>query len=405
MHNEWQRLAVWTGALVVVSMLQSFAQSGQEPATFLLDGAVLKANKEKIRQGDPAMVAARQSLLSTADQILTKPAHSVVEKSKTPPSGDKHDYMSVGPYWWPDPTKPNGLPYIRKDGQVNPERMAIQDNAYLNELCSQVQTLAVAYYFSDNETYARRATDLLRGWFLNPQTRMNPNLNYGQAIPGITDGRGIGLIDTRGLAEVVDAVQLLKSSKTWPQNDQVALQAWFRQFLNWMLTSPVGKDEEDEHNNHGTYYDFQTLAFALFVDDKPLARQIIEKKTYGRIQSQLKADGSQPHELARTLSWNYSVMNLKGFFGLAALAEKVNIDLWNYETPDGKSIKKAYLWLLPYAENQKPWEHKQIKELHREEFWPVVAVAETKYGRSGDTENRPAASVNDPFFVLTHSLF
>ncbi|CCH51534.1 hypothetical protein BN8_00463 [Fibrisoma limi BUZ 3] len=403
MQTVWQRLAVWTGTLVMVSLLQTFAQSGQAPATFLLDGTVLKANKEKIQRGDQALVAARQSLLATADQILTKPTHSVVEKSKTPPSGDKHDYMSVGPYWWPDPTKPNGLPYIRKDGQINPERMAIQDNAYLNELCSQVQTLAVAYYFSDDEKYARRAADLLRNWFLDPKTRMNPNLNYGQAIPGITEGRGIGLIDTRGLAEVADAVQLLKASKAWPQRDQVALQGWYRQFLDWMLTSPIGKDEEDEHNNHGTYYDFQTIAFALFLGDKDQARQMIEKKTYARIQSQLKADGSQPHELARTLSWNYSVMNLKGFFGLAALAENVGIDLWNYETPDGKSIKKAYLWLLPYAENQKPWEHKQIKELHLDEFRPVMAVAETKYGRLADTESKP--SVNDPFFALTRSLF
>ncbi len=376
----------------------------QKPTTFLLNADLLRTTKAAIQQGDQSLRAARQTLLKTADQVLTKAAHSVVEKSKTPPSGDKHDYMSVGPYWWPDSTKANGLPYIRKDGQINPERSAIADETYLKTLCNDVQTLAVAYYFSDDEKYARRAAELLRVWFLNADTRMNPNLNYGQAIPGITDGRGIGLIDTRSLAKLVDAVQLLKPSNAWPAADHVALQGWFRQFLNWMLTSPIGKDEADEHNNHGTYYDVQVIAFALFLDDKALAKKWIEEQTYARIQSQLKADGSQPHELARTLSWNYSVMNLQGFFGLASLAENVNIDLWNYETPDGKSIKKAFLWLLPYASGQKTWAHKQIKPLHRDLFEPLDLVARTRYKRADDLAAPNPATAERSFFTLTHSL-
>jgi len=387
------------------SLLPVQAQPVGKPTTFLLDAALLQANKDRIRQGNGPLITAKKNLLAAADKVLTEAAHSVVEKSKTPPSGDKHDYMSVGPYWWPDSTKANGLPYIRKDGQVNPERSAIKDETYLKNLCDDVSTLALAYYFSDDETYARRAADLLRVWFLNPATRMNPNLNFGQAIPGITEGRGIGLIDTRSLATLVDAVQLLRVSKAWSRTDHVALQGWFRQFLTWMLTSPIGKDEEDEHNNHGTYYDFQTVAFALFLDDKPLAKQLIEQKTYKRIESQLKPDGSQPHELARTLSWGYSVMNLKGFFGLAALAENVDIDLWHYETPDGKSLKKAYQWLLPYAENRQPWTFQQIKAMHREEFKPLKTVADVKYGRSGESTMPAPAPAERGFTALTNSLF
>lgn len=400
-----QRLAVLACLFFMAGVLNSRAQSGSTPATFLLDGALLRDNKTAIQQGNQSLRAAKQTLLTSAGKVLTKPAHSVVEKTKLPPSGDKHDYMSVGPYWWPDSTKPGGLPYIRKDGQINPERYAVQDGTYLNGLCDDVQVLALAYYYSDDEQYARRAANLLRVWFLNSDTRMNPNLNYGQAIPGITEGRGIGLIDTRMLAKLVDAVQLLTGSKAWPKKDHVALQGWFRQFLTWMTTSPIGKDEEDEHNNHGTYYDFQAVAFALFLEDKPLARQMIEQKTYRRIQSQLKEDGSQPHELARTLTWGYSVMNLKGFFGLARLAENVNIDLWNYETPDGKSVKKAYFWMLPYAEGEKPWTFQQIKAMHREEFLPLKAVAESKYKRPGES-GMPTASIgNDTIFALTKSLF
>jgi len=120
----------------------------------------------------------------------------------------------------------------------------------------------------------------------------------------------------------------------------------------------------------------------------------------------LKDDGSQPHELARTLSWGYSVMNLKGFFILAQLADAVPVDLWRYETPDGKSIKKAFLWMLPYAEGKKAWTHPQIKTLHPEEFRPLMVVASSAYSLS---ELPPLPSqVNKPddsLFQLTHSLF
>lgn len=402
MTNLGQYLACWCWLLLTLIARPAVAQSADKPGTFLLDASLLQANKQAIRKGDADLLAARQTLIATANKTLAKPIHSVVEKTKLPPSGDKHDYMSVGLYWWPDSTKPNGLPYIRKDGQINPERYAVQDATYLAALCDDVQLLALAYYFTDDETYARRAAELMRVWFLNPDTRMNPNLNYGQAIPGITEGRGIGLIDTRMLAKLVDAVQLIKGTKAWPTADHQALQGWFRAFLTWMQTSPVGKDEEDEHNNHGTYYDFQTVAFALFLDDKPLARQLLQQKTMPRIQSQLKSDGSQPHELARTLSWGYSIMNLKGFFGLAQLAEAVNIDLWHYQTPDGKSLKQAYQWLLPYADGEKQWTFQQIKPLHREEFLPIKAVAEAKYGETAQATN---ATTNDSMFRLTRSLF
>ncbi|MCX6217898.1 alginate lyase family protein [Spirosoma sp.] len=394
-----------TGILFAICVQPVLAQPVTTPSTFLLDATLLASNKARLQQGDASLQAARKSLLAQADNLLTKPAHSVVEKTKTPPSGDKHDYMSVGPYWWPDSTKPGGLPYIRKDGQINPDRYAIQDGTYLNALCDDVQTLALSYYFSNDDKYARRAAELLRTWFLDKETRMNPNLNYGQAIPGITEGRGIGLIDTRMLAKLVDAVQLLNGSPAWPKQDQTALQAWFRQFLTWMLTSPIGKDEADEHNNHGTYYDFQTVAFALFLQDKTMAKQLIEQNTYKRIQSQLKEDGSQPHELARTLSWNYSVMNFKGFLGVALLAKNVGIDLLNYETSDGKSLKKAYQWLLPYAEGQKPWPFQQIKAMHPEEFMPVPFIVNARFNTGTAPNKSPARTPGSPVFVLTNALF
>ena len=387
--------------LLILPLLLTAAIPPAKPATFLLDADVLSANKAAIANGDAGLRDALKTLLRQADTVLTKPAHSVMEKSKTPPSGSKHDYLSVGPYWWPDPKKTDGLPYIRKDGQINPERYANPDEGYVKQLTSNVQTLGVAYYFSGDEKYARKAAELLRVWFLDPDTRMNPNLNYGQAIPGITEGRGIGLIDTSGLAKLVDAVALLNGSKAWSAADETALQGWFRQFLTWMQTSSLGKDEAKQHNNHGTYYDLQTVAFALFLGDRPLARQMLEQNTMPRIQSQLLPDGSQPHELARTKSWNYSLMNLKGFLGLARMGEAVGLDLWHYQTPDGKSLQKAFDWMLPYA-NGKPWTHEQIEPIHPDAFVPIRLVAQTKFGLPDQASAAPPAS---SFFRLTRSLF
>jgi hypothetical protein len=404
-RSHVNKFIVYGFIILLVSAVDSVAQSLSKPATFLLNADFLRTNKEKIKAGDQTLVQAAKRLIADADKTLKHDTYTVTAKSKTPPSGDKHDYMSVGPYWWPDSTKPNGLPYIRKDGQVNPDRFAINDATYLKNLCDDVELLAVTYYFSDDEKYARRAAELLRVWFLNTDTKMNPNLNYGQAIPGITDGRGIGLIDSRAFAKLADAVQLLRGSSVWAPGDHAALQNWFRQFLDWMLTSPIGKDEEDEHNNHGTYYDFQSIGLALFTDNKTLARQIIEQKTMKRIESQLKADGSQPHELARTLSWNYSVMNLQGFFGIALLAENVQIDLWNYETETGKSVKKAFLWLLPYAEGKKSWEHQQIKAIHMDEFQPLATVASAKYKIAEPAFSLGHQQKENSLFILTNSLF
>jgi hypothetical protein len=363
--------------LVICSLfLQSFKPRVH---TFLIKPQYLENAKDKIQKGDKALLKALEDLKIRADKALTLGPYSVTYKSKVPPSGDKHDYMSVGPYWWPDSTKSDGLPYIRKDGQVNPERYTIKDADYHGSLCRDVNLLGLAWYFTGDTKYSDHAAKLLKVWFLDKETRMNPNLNYGQAIPGVTDGRGIGIIDTHVLARLIDGLQLLKDSKSLSAADYKGIQDWYKAFLHWMQTSPIGLDEADEFNNHGTWYDVQTVSIALFTGQDDLAKQILEEQTKKRIASQLANDGSQPHELARTVSWNYSVMNLQGFFQLAALAENVGVDLWHYTTPEGKSIKSAFTWLLPFAEQKKPWTHKQIKPIHLEGFAALARIASQYY--------------------------
>lgn len=357
-----------------------FTRAAQTPPqTFLIKPEQLMAGKQQLEKKDPAMQQALSVLLNIADQSLKSGPYSVVYKSKVPPSGNKHDYMSVGPYWWPDSTKANGLPYIRKDGQVNPERYAIKDDEYQNAISKDVYYLGLAWFYTGKKQYATHAAGLLRTWFLDTATRMNPHLNYSQAIPGITDGRGIGLIDTHNVTMLIDGIQLLKDAHVLSDAEYKGIQDWYRQFLQWMRTSPIGLDEADELNNHGTWYDVQQVIIALFTAQPELAKQMLEEQTKKRIDEQLETDGRQPKELARTLSWNYSLFNLRAFFELALLAENVQVDLWHYETPAGKSLQKAYSWLLPYATGTSQWTHKQIKPKHDEEFLELSAIAARKY--------------------------
>jgi hypothetical protein len=297
----------------------------------------------------------------------------------TPPSGDKHDYMSQAPYFWPDPKSPNGLPYIRRDGERNPEIDKITDHRVMDQMAGAVETLALAYHFKRDEAYAQKAMQLLRAFFLDPQTRMNPNLQFGQGIPGINTGRGIGLIETRGLTRVVEAIAFLKASKAWTSADQEGITAWFEKFLQWMLESKNGRDEAAAKNNHGTFYDVQVVSFALFLGKKDLAKSVLETAKTKRIAVQIEPDGRQPLELARTKAWSYSVGNLDGLMQLARLGELLGVDLWNYQTRDGRGIRKALDFLAPFATGQSQWTYQQLGDWPPQMLFPLVRRAAAHY--------------------------
>jgi Alginate lyase len=177
---------------------------------------------------------------------------------------------------------------------------------------------------------------------------------------------------------VTDAAILLRGSKNWSQKDHIALKKWFSDYLIWLIESPIGKDEADEHNNHGTHYDMQIMAYALFTDQPEIAKKQIEE-TKKRIKSKIKPDGSQPFELARTVSWGYTNMNLQGFFTIARLAENIKIDLWHFETTDGKNLQKCVDWLVPYLKKDKNWGYKQIKKISYEETVKILKIAAKSY--------------------------
>lgn len=359
---------------------ESWAQAKRTDAlrVFLLDANHLQAARQRLRDGDKSLAPALAQLERDAHAAHAAGPFSVVNKNVTPPSGDKHDYMSQAPYFWPNPDTTNGLPYVRRDGERNPEINRISDHRSLDQMAEAVETLALACYFTGDEACADRAARLLRAWFFDPATRMNPNLQYAQAVPGVNTGRGIGLIETRALTGVVDAVGLLAGARAWTQADQQQLQDWFAQFLRWMQESKHGRDEAAARNNHGTYYDVQVVSFALFLGNPKLATDVVRAARDKRIAIQIEPDGRQPLELARTKAWGYSVGNLSGLMLLATLGDRVGVDLWHFQTPDGRSLGKALDYLAPFALGQQQWPHRQIGGWPPEMLFPLLRQAALK---------------------------
>ncbi len=347
------------------------------PVVFQVDGADMLKSREKFRAGDKAIVSTVKKIVSEADEVLDTPPFSVVNKKGMPPSGDKHDYMSLSPYWWPDPSKPDGKPYIRKDGEFNPER-ADYDVDPLDKLSSATENLSLAYFFTGDEKYAQKCAELMRTWFIDPSTRMNPHLKYAQFVPGYDKPRPSGIIEGGRFRDVVDAAGYIAGSPHWSEEDQKAMQAWFKDLLTYITTSEQGKTELNQKNNHGTWAQVQTATYALFIGDEKQARKLLERyKTL--IQDQIKPDGTQPEELVRTLSFHYSRFNLVALADLASMGERLGMDLWNYKTDDGKSMRTAIDYLLPYTLEEQPWPHQQIRPAKFSDMIPVLRRAANAY--------------------------
>jgi hypothetical protein len=361
-------------ALVIIAVA---ARAEDAPRVFRCDGKVLLAAKEA--KDDPALAAAIKAVRDRADRALKAGPFTIVNKPKAPPGGDRHDYNSLAPYFWPDPDKPDGLPYIRKDGRRNPE-VSKYDAPLLDRMSDAVGDLALAYYLTGNEGYAEHAAKLLRVWFLDAETLMRPHLKYAQFIPGVDNGRGTGILESRALIAVADAVGLLRGSKHWTKQDQAGMEKWFTEYLTWMRTSKNGQDEDRAANNHGTWYDVQVTAFSLFVGDRDGAKKVLEASKTRRIARQIEPDGSQPLEEARTKSFDYSEFNLQALINLATLGEQAGVDLWHFETEDRRGIRRALDYLIPYATGEKEWKHEQIEKAKFADLAPLLRRAAVAYG-------------------------
>ena len=368
-------------ALVLLVAAGVARGSGTNARTFLLSAPALAAARARLNQGDAQLQPAFAELREDAEDALKLKSASVMDKPRTAVSGDKHDYFSYGPYWWPDPAKPDGLPYIRRDGQRNPASLENTDDAAFSLLGPAIETLGLAYWFTGDERYAKKAALLARVWFLDPATRMNPNFQYAQAIPGITDGRGIGIIEARRLINVNEGLALIAGSPAWTEADRAAFRTWLTAFYEWLTTSANGRDEQAAENNHGTWYDAQVAHLALVLGRTPDAKRILTEGLALRLARQIEPDGSQPHELSRTKSLNYSIYNLEGLFACARLAEHVGVDWWSFATSDGRSLRAALAFLAPYLDASKPWPRTDIHPGDRDQILPLLA----QYLRHGNS--------------------
>lgn len=324
-------------------------------------GSLIFKSLELYNKNDPTVLKQVQNLMADAVKILSKEAQSVMEKTFMPPSGDKHDYYSMGPYWWPNPNTADGLPYIRKDGQVNPEsRDGTFDYVRFQETCTDIYTLAMAYWFSKDEQYRTKALEFVNVWFVDEDTRMNPNLNYGQAIPGVSEGRAAGVIETTNLFEVIDAFYLLDFYLPVPETIRGNLTEWFSEYHNWLFTHEIGIKEGQSTNNHGTWYGAQVSAFGLFAGMDDEVKDYIERKAMQRLGTHVMSDGTQPEELRRTKTLNYSLMNLRGHLMVANMAASLDMDMFNFQD---NPLKLGMEYILNNLPPRGEWPHEQITSI------------------------------------------
>lgn len=310
-----------------------------------------RAHLESVRtQLDrPMYQQAYRALIEDADGLLDATPLSVMSKKKPSPTGDNHDYTSLARYFHPNPDTPDGLPYINKDGITNPE-IADYDRNNLGDMANRVATLSLAWYFSRDERYAQKAAQMLKTWFLDPKTRMNPNFEYAQMVPGVNGnkGRSFGVLDGYSFIEMLDAVSLLDCSKSWTKKDNKQLKQWMGKLLDWMLTSPQGIEEVNAANNHSIAFDAQAIAIAMYVGREDVAKKIINELPERRIYSQIAPDGTQPHEMSRTLSYHYSHYNLTHLIDIFLMADKLGLKVDNTTSSDGRNFYKALDLLASY---------------------------------------------------------
>ncbi|MBV9710209.1 MAG: alginate lyase family protein [Ktedonobacteraceae bacterium] len=343
------------------------------PATVVLNGSQLAQIKQQLQAGNPTLQAELKQELAVANADLTAGPWSVMDKTTVPPSGSKHDYISLSRYYWPTPGSPNGCPYIHKDGQTNPATASnAYDHASRHAAMDAIFNLSIAWYYTGNQSYADRAELDVRTWFLNPATAMNPNVNYGEEIPCSRPGGSTGVLNwTEVMGELLDGLAILDSgAPNWTATDQSGMHSWLTAFLGWLQTNSLARSEASAANNHGTYYDVGVSALELYLGKTTQAKALVTASETRRINPQIAASGQQPQETARTNSWGYSNWNLEGMCRLAQTASHVGVNLWAYKNPKGGSIVKATDYLINAAEKGKSvWPFQQISPF--DQTWPV----------------------------------
>jgi hypothetical protein len=364
---------------IIANLKTSTSSAG--PDVVLYNPAILEADKQDVEAGtstNPLILSEYQELLAYANQLVAQDqTYTVTSKTQIPPNGDIHDYESISLYYWPNPNTANGLPWIAKDGQIDPASEVIPDFDNLQEMLVSADALSIAYYLSGNQSYATMAAKVIDTWFVNPATLMNPNFNYAEYIPGVDndDGQPDGIAENRTLPFILDDLVLLRGSGALSTSDTQAVRYWFDQYDWWLTHSVNGVAAAKYPNNLGTWYDVDNIAM-LESGTPEASTSVIQglfQEVESRIASQILPSGQEPQETVRTKAWDYSNLNLQGLLYLAHLGDNVNVNIWNYVPAQGGGIQAAINYLLPYATATSTWPYQQIVP------WDNSTFAETLY--------------------------
>jgi hypothetical protein len=325
----------------------------------------------------------RARILKLANAALAAKPPAITDYIATNSAGGPHDFFSQADYTWPNPTNKSGLPYISRDGETNPEnfehhRMAMRD------MKDAVAALAAAYACTGDDKYVRKATEFLRVFFLDEKTKMNPNLDYAQAVLGVATGRSYGVIDTLHLAELPVAVRFLEKSPAFDPAVDAGLKKWFADYIHWMTTAENGVKEMNAANNHSIAYFVQLASFALFVGDQKTVDVCRERFKQVLLPKQMAADGSFSLELKRTKPYGYSIFQADNVAILCVLLSTPGDDLWKFKLPDGITPLKSTEFIYPYLADKQKWlADGRGKDILHWDNWParepclLFAYAET----------------------------
>lgn len=305
---------------------------------------------------DKVALLERPRILRAAQGFLEEQPRTIVSVPAPRSAGGSHDYFSEGDYWWPNPKNPDG-PYIELDGQSNPANF----NAHrelLIRMSIQMPGLTAAWVLTKQRIYAEKAAAHLRSWFVDPQTRMNPNLQYAQTVHGLNTGRSTGIIDTVHFAEVARAAWSLDRSGVLAHADSEGTRGWFTEYLQWLTSSEPGQKERDNKNNHESCWVLQVASFASFVGDSKL-QEFCRARMKDRIFSiQIAPDGSFPLELARTKPYGYCLFDLDILGMCAQVLSGTADNLWNARLPDGRGLESCFRFMTPFVANKQSWSYR-----------------------------------------------
>lgn len=348
-------------------------------------GIVLLLGAGVVRQPVKFDVAAfdRERVLKAANQYLSEAPMTITASTSPRSAGGVHDFFSEGDYWWPDPKNPAG-PYIQRDGMSNPDNFT-DHRRYLMRLSLEVPALAAAWKLTKDRRYASAAARHLRAWFLDEKRRMNPSLQYAQAIHGRFTGRGTGIIDTIHLVEVARAIEVLEGSKVLGKEELDGIRKWFADYSQWMTTHQYGIDEREAKNNHGTCWVMQVAAFAHLTGNRELMDYCRNRFKTVLVPNQMAVDGSFPLEMRRTKPYSYSLFNLEAMAAICQILSTPEDNLWTFELADGRGMRRAVAFMAPFIRDKKSWPLQP--DVMYDAEWPMrqssLLFAGLAFGNSG----------------------